>query len=195
MENNEVSHSVSPEDAERIADSLAAALENRRQRADRAVIHSFAQQNHLTPETLEEFLRRREEKRGDSLPADWQAVIDSRLKAADERLIAAEIRCVGSRLGLVDPDAAALLMDRSGVFVDDNGDVHGVRDSLELLLKNKPYLAAALPASTGRAGNFPRADSDAAGFAARLAQARASGNNSLAAAIISEAAAKGISLR
>ena len=195
MENSEVSHSVSPEDAERIADSLAAALENRRQRADRAVIHSFAQQNHLTPESLEEFLRRREEKRGDSLPADWQAVIDSRLKAADERLIAAEIRCVGSRLGLVDPDAAALLMDRSGVFVDDNGDVHGVRDSLELLLKNKPYLAAALPASTGRAGNFPRADSDAAGFAARLAQARASGNNSLAAAIISEAAAKGISLR
>ena len=174
MENNEVSHSVSPEDAERIADSLAAALENRRQRADRAVIHSFAQQNHLTPETLEEFLRRREEKRGDSLPADWQAVIDSRLKAADERLIAAEIRCVGSRLGLVDPDAAALLMDRSGVFVDDNGDVHGVRDSLELLLKNKPYLAAALPASTGRAGNFPRADSDAAGFAARLARMYAS---------------------
>ena len=182
---------ISDEDAERIADSLAAALDSRRQRAERSVINSFARQNNLTPEMLEGFLQQRSQRRKDDIPDDVQAVIDSRMREADNRLIHAEIR---AQLGLIDPDAAFALMDRSAVRVDDDGCVQGVRESLQELLKNKPYLGGA-SGSTGRAGNFPRADSDASGFAARLAAARAAGNNTLAAAIISEAAAKGVYLR
>ena len=187
--------SISDEDAERIADSLAAALDSRRQRAERSVINSFARQNNLTPEMLEGFLQQRSQRRKDDIPDDVQAVIDSRMREADNRLIHAEIREVGAQLGLIDPDAALAMMDRSSVRVADDGSVSGVRESLTELLRNKPYLAGGASGSTGRAGNFPRADSDASGFASRLAAARSDGNNTLAAAIISEAAAKGIQLR
>ena len=185
---------ISDADAERIADSLAAALENRRQRAERSVINSFARQNHLSPEVLAEFLRQREERRGEPLPDSLRDVIDRRLKAADDRLIHAEIRDVGAQLGLIDPDAAFALMDRSGVSVGEDGTVLGVRESLDELLRNKPYLAANASRSTGRAGNFPRG-TEPSDYASRLALARRDGNNTLAAAIISEAAAKGILLR
>ena len=187
--------SISDEDAERIADSLAAALDSRRQRAERSVINSFARQNNLTPEMLEGFLQQRSQRRKDDIPDDVQAVIDSRMREADNRLIHAEIREVGAQLGLIDPDAALAMMDRSSVRVADDGSVSGVRESLTELLRNKPYLAGGASGSTGRAGNFPRADSDASGFAARLAAARAAGNNTLAAAVISEAEAKGVYLR
>ena len=185
---------ISDADAERIADSLAAALENRRQRAERAVIQSFARQNNLTPEVLAQFLRQREDKRGDALPDELRETIERRVKAADDRLIHAEIRDVGAQLGLIDPDAAFALMDKSGVSVADDGSVLGVRESLDELLRNKPYLAANASLSTGRAGNFPRG-TEPSDFASRLALARRDGNNTLAAAIISEAAAKGIFLR
>ena len=186
---------ISDADAERIADSLAAALENRRQRAERSVIHSFARQNNLSPELLEGILQQRGEREKNSIPDSVQALIDRRMREADDRLISAEIRNAGSQLGLIDPDAAFALMDRSSVRVEDDGSVTGVRESLQELLRAKPYLAGGASGSTGRAGNFPRADSDAAGYAARLAQARGAGNNTLAAAIISEAAANGIYLR
>ncbi len=190
--NNDI-QAISEADAERIADSLAAALDNRRQRAERSVIHSFAQQNSISPDLLEDILRQRREREKAALPDDVQAVIDRRLKEADDRLISAEIREVGAQLGLIDTEAAFALMDKSDIHIGDDGSVSGVRESLQALLRHKPYLAG--NASTGRAGNFPRADSDAAGYASRLAQARSTGNNSLAAAIISEAAGKGIYLR
>lgn len=186
---------ISDADAERIADSLAAALDSRRQRAERSVIHSFAQQNSISPDILEELLRRRREREKDAVPDELQAVIDRRLKEADDRLVHAEIRAVGAQLGLIDAEAAFALMDKSSVHVDENGSVNGVKESLQELLKNKPYLAGNFSASTGRTGNFPRADTDASGYASRLAQARSMGNNTLAAAIISEAASKGIQLR
>ena len=186
---------ISDADAERIADSLAAALDSRRQRAERSVINSFARQNNLTPEMLEGFLQQRSERRGETIPDDVQTLIDRRLREADDRLIHAEIRDVGAQLGLIDPDAALAMMDRSSVRVADDGSVSGVRESLTELLRNKPYLAGGASGSTGRSGNFPRADSDASAFASRLAAARAAGNNTLAAAVISEAAGKGILLR
>ncbi len=187
---------ISDADAERIADSLAAALENRRQRAERSVINSFAQQNHLSPGQIEELIRQRRERQGQSLPENLQSVIDERFRAADNRLINAEIREIGAQLGLIDTEAAFALMDKSQVFVDDSGSVNGVREALQELIKNKPYLAGQThPIGTGRPGNFPRGHSDAMDYASRLAQARSSGNNTLAAAIISEAAGKGIYLR
>lgn len=192
--NNDI-QPISEADAERIADSLAAALESRRQRAERSVIHSFAQQNSISPDALEDMLRQRRKRESSAIPDDVQSVIDRRMKAADDRLIHAEIREVGTQLGLIDAEAAFTLMDRSDIRVADDGSVSGVRESLQELLRNKPYLARNASASTGRTGNFPRGDTEASGYASRLAQARSTGNNSLAAAIISEAAAKGIFLR
>lgn len=131
------------------------------------------------------------------LSEDIEAVIAERLRAANERLIAAEIREIGAQIGLVDAEAAFTLMDKSGISVDDSGNVAGVREALETLVAAKPYLAGRrqVRLGTGKVGNFPRNDSDGADYAARLAAARNAGNNALATAIISEAAGKGIALR
>lgn len=132
---------------------------------------------------------------GEPLPEDMQAVIDQRLRKANDRLIAAEIRETGARIGLIDPEAAFTLMDKSGVAVDDNGSVSGVREALDALVAQKPYLVGGQRLGTGGRGNFARNDVDGAGYAARLAAARSAGNNALATAIIAEAAGKGIALR
>lgn len=64
------------------------------------------------------------------------------LAAANERLIKAEVKVVSTQLGIVDPDAAYALMDRSVVKVDDAGNITGVKEALETLLKAKAYLKA-----------------------------------------------------
>lgn len=73
------------------------------------------------------------------------------LAAANERLIKAEVKVVSTQLGIVDPDAAYALMDRSGVKVDDAGNVTGVKEALEALLKVKTYLKGGT--ATGSVGS------------------------------------------
>jgi hypothetical protein len=62
------------------------------------------------------------------------------LVQANERLIKAEVKLVSVELGIVDPDAAYALMDRTNVKVRDDGTVAGVKEALEALLKTKTYL-------------------------------------------------------
>lgn len=89
------------------------------------------------------------------------------LAAANERLIRAEVKAVAADLGIVDPDAAYALMDRSGVTVDDDGQVQGVKAALEALAKSKPYLVRQDAASrsgadfAGGSGDSRKADMNA----------------------------------
>lgn len=178
-----------------LLDALVAALDVRRQRAERSVIGSFAEQNGMRAEELTRLLRERSRSRQPAIPDEVQAAIDQRNAAADRKLILAEIRELGTRMGLVDAQAAFTLMDTSGVAVAEDGSVTGVQDALDALVKAKPYLAGANVQGTGSAGNFPRSDMENGSFAALLEAARLAGNHNLATAIISEAAAKGIPLR
>jgi hypothetical protein len=43
-------------------------------------------------------------------------------------------------LNIVDPDAAYVLMDKTGIEVEDDDRVTGVKEALEDLVKSKPYL-------------------------------------------------------
>ena len=89
------------------------------------------------------------------------------LAAANERLIRAEVKAVAADLGIVDPDAAYALMDRSGVTVDDDGQVQGVKAALEALVKAKSYLVRQDAASrsgadfAGGSGDSRKADMNA----------------------------------
>ena len=184
--------------ADSIAAALMAALDQRQQRAERSVINSFAQQSGVSPEELTRLVNDYKAQQAAAIPADVQQRIDERMKTADNRLISAEVRAVGAGLNIIDIDAAFALMDKSGVKIGDDGTVSGVQEALEALTQAKPWLVkqAASASGTGSAGNFPRGNGgENADFASRLAEARASGNHSLATAIISEAAAKGIQLR
>lgn len=75
-----------------------------------------------------------------------QQIEEARKKAqeaearANERLIRAEVKAACSELGIVDPDAAFALMDKESVTLKDDGEVEGVTEALEALVKAKPYL-------------------------------------------------------
>lgn len=184
--------------AESIAAALIPALDARQERAERSVIKSFAEQSGVSVEEITNLVADYKAKQATAIPADVQKRIDERMRTADNRLISAEVRAVGAELNIIDIDAAFALMNKSGVKVGEDGSVTGVKEALEALTAAKPYLvkAAAASSGTGSTGNFPRGNGgENADFASRLAAARATGNNTLAAAIISEAAAKGIYLR
>ena len=55
-------------------------------------------------------------------------------------MIAAEVKVRASQLGIIDPDAAYLLLDRTNVRYNAGEGVTGVDDALTQLLENKPYL-------------------------------------------------------
>ena len=185
-------------DAGVIAAAVMNALDTRQQRTERSVIKSFAEQNGVSVEEITKLVTDYKAQQATAIPADVQQRIDERMRTADNRLISAEVRAVGTELNIIDIDAAFALMDKSGVKVGEDGSVTGVKEALEALTAAKPYLvkAAAASSGTGSAGNFPRTGGDnSTDYAMRLAEARKNGNNTLAAAIISEAAAKGIYLR
>ena len=63
-------------------------------------------------------------------------------------LISSEVKVKAVQLGIVDPDAAYLLLDKRNVKYDANDGVTGVDDALTQLLEDKPYLK-------GAAGRIP----------------------------------------
>ena len=63
-------------------------------------------------------------------------------------LISSEVKVKAVQLGIVDPDAAYLLLDKRNVKYDANDGVTGVEDALTQLLEDKPYLK-------GVAGRIP----------------------------------------
>jgi hypothetical protein len=68
---------------------------------------------------------------------------DKALTAANQRLIKAEFKALARELGIRSDalDDAHKLADLSAASVDDDGNVLGVRDVIEALVKDKPYLA------------------------------------------------------
>lgn len=59
---------------------------------------------------------------------------------ANERLLRAEVKNVASDMGLVDADAALVLMDKTNITITDSGMVEGVKEALESLVEVKPWL-------------------------------------------------------
>ena len=181
-------------DAGVIAAAVMNALDTRQQRTERSVIKSFAEQNGVSVEEITKLVTDYKAKQATAIPADVQQRIDERMRTADNRLISAEVRAVGTELNIIDIDAAFALMDKTGVKVGDDGSVTGVKEALEALATARPWLvkqAAPSPSGTGSTGNFPRGNGgENADFASRLAAARATGNNTLAAAKIGRASCR-----
>lgn len=73
---------------------------------------------------------------------DAEADRDRALSAANQRLINAEFRAVARELNIRPDalDAALKLADLTPVKVDDEGNVVGVKDAVQALITNSPYL-------------------------------------------------------
>lgn len=69
-----------------------------------------------------------------------QSAAQEAQKKANDKLIRAELKYVGSELGLVDMDVAYLLLDKEAISVGDDGSVEGMKEALEQVISAKPYL-------------------------------------------------------
>ena len=55
-------------------------------------------------------------------------------------MISSEVKVRATQLGIIDPDAALLLLDRTNVRYSEDSGVTGVDEALTQLMENKPYL-------------------------------------------------------
>lgn len=87
--------------------------------------------------------------------ADLQKERDDTIRQSQERIVNYEVRLQAARMGIVDPDVAAKLLDWSEIEYDDNGSPSNVDDLLKSLLKSKPYLGASKTVSTSGGATNP----------------------------------------
>lgn len=70
-------------------------------------------------------------------------------KASAEKLqqvtVNSKIQSEAAKLGIVDTEAAVILLDRSKITVNEDGTVTGAEDALKALLEAKPYLKGGAP--------------------------------------------------
>lgn len=78
-------------------------------------------------------------------------------KQTQERIVRYEVERQASKLGIIDPEAAAKLLDWSELEYEEDGTPKNATRLLEVLIKNKPYLAPkpTEPAQTEQASMSP----------------------------------------
>ena len=121
-----------------LKETLLKAVAERSRRAESSVVRSMAEQNGVPEDTLSDLLTQARAEQAENLPPE----VRKRVETADHRLLLAEVKSVGSELGLVDAEVAVQLMDPAAVTVEENGTVTGVREALETLKQRKGYLFA-----------------------------------------------------
>ena len=94
---------------------------------------------------------------------DLQSKYDSDTSALTERIVRYEVERQAAKIGIIDPDAAAQLIDWDALEYDEDGTPKNADALLKDLLKSKPYLAGKTQASAGGATNPSRAQSNASG--------------------------------
>jgi len=85
--------------------------------------------------------------------ADREATHTTALEAAGKNakqmLLRAEVRALGAELGVVDADVVWQLVDLSKAQIADDGKITGVKEAIEALLKDKPFLKGSTGAKPG----------------------------------------------
>jgi len=123
----------------------------------------------------------REKAAREKAEADGKTALDK----ANQRLINAEIKLAAQAAGFVDPADAVALVARTGVAIDENEAITGVKEAVEALAKAKPHLVGTgKPTGTpGSSGNGNRQTGDGekdTEFATNLAKKRAEQDKSTA---------------
>ncbi len=65
------------------------------------------------------------------------------VQVANDKLVKAEIKAVGTELGMNDPLDAYAFVDKDSFEVKEDGTVEGIKEALEKLVSEKPYLLRA----------------------------------------------------
>ncbi len=135
---------------------LDAAVQSRLSRAEKAAQKALAKDLGFdSVEAMQAALKKPDPKPEDkkSDPVDVEKLLDERLKEREKeqnaktfkRLLAAEVKVLANELGFADWEDAHALADLSQVKEDDKGNLTGVNEALEELLKKKPHLGKQKP--------------------------------------------------
>lgn len=74
--------------------------------------------------------------------AELQAQHELHVRQTQDRIVRYELEKHAARIGVIDPDAAATLLDKSELEFEEDGTPKNAEELMKKLLKNKPYLAA-----------------------------------------------------
>lgn len=74
-----------------------------------------------------------------------EAKLSQEAEARKKTTITAELKLQAAQMGFNNPTVAMKLADLSEVSVDENGNVTGIKDALDLLAENEPYLIGNQP--------------------------------------------------
>lgn len=150
---------TSSDDTQRQLDELRAALKKANAEAA-SHRHKANELDRLKAET--EAAKLSETEKLQKKLAELQSQHDNVTRQSQERIINYEVRLQAATMGIVDPDAAAKLLDWSAIEYNDDGSPTNIDDLLKKLAKAKPYLVGKPAAPTsGGATNPPRSQSSA----------------------------------
>lgn len=127
---------------------LDAHVQSRLLRAEKAAQKALAVSlGYDSVEAMQTALKKPEPKKDE--PVDVDKVVEEKLKEQNaktlKRLIASEVKVLANELGFADWEDAHALADLSKVAEDDKGNITGVKEALEELLKKKPHLGKSKP--------------------------------------------------
>ena len=84
-----------------------------------------------------------EQQRLEARASEAERLAASASERVSSAMIASEVKVRASQLGIIDPEAAYLLLDRTNVRYGEDTGVTGVDEALTQLLEDKPYLKGA----------------------------------------------------
>lgn len=129
-----------PADADAIAGALLESLEKLQRRKEPSLVKSYAEKYGLSESELTALLEKAKAEKAAELPEAVKKQIAEATEKANGLLIAADVKSLGAAMGLLDAETALLLLDKGKVKVDEDGKVTGVKEALEALQTDKPYL-------------------------------------------------------
>ena len=100
----------------------------------------MAEQYGFTEDEAKTIMEKAKAEKAAQLPENAQKLLDDANAKVRRMQISAEVVKVGTELGLLDSEVALQLLPADAVKVNTKGEVTGVRDALEALKKEKPYL-------------------------------------------------------
>ena len=148
-------------DATEFADALMKALDDRTTRAEKGVLKSMAEQYGFTEDEAKDVLEKAKAEKASQLPENVQKLLDEANAKVRRMQISAEVTKIGAELGLLDADVALQLLPADAIKVNAKGEVTGVKDALEALKKEKPYLFGAQAAGGMKQGTGAPPEKDA----------------------------------
>ncbi|GGH17276.1 scaffolding protein [Paenibacillus segetis] len=145
---------------------LDAAVQSRLSRAEKVAQKTLAKDlGYDSVEAMQAALKSKGKEKEDGKldPAEVDRLVDEKIKAREKeqndktfkRLLTAEVKVLANELGFVDWEEAYALADLTGAKEDDKGNITGVKEAMEELLKKKPHLGKQKQGSGRIGANVP----------------------------------------